>query len=213
VSWIRLEDGFPWHAKVAGLSDAAFRLHVMGLCYASAQLTDGLLPTSAVTMLTNALHHAETEGLVTALLEAGLWERKGRSGYLIHDYLAYQQSAAHVRQLRAQGAERQARFRARNAVTGGTHNGVTSQVRLGTTGTGSTGSPETSPDLTASRVTTAVTAHVAGRFARTRGGEAVYYCPCGLIYPAVLAACRECGTPTPPVPPQPHRGGPRGEPR
>lgn len=40
MSWFHLDDNFPDHRKVAGLSDAAFRLHVAGLAYCSRGLTD-----------------------------------------------------------------------------------------------------------------------------------------------------------------------------
>jgi hypothetical protein len=42
MSWVRLDDSFPEHPKVIALTDAAFRAHVRGLCYAGRFLTDGL---------------------------------------------------------------------------------------------------------------------------------------------------------------------------
>jgi len=33
MSWVRLDDGAPGHRKIVGLSDAAFRLWIVGLTY------------------------------------------------------------------------------------------------------------------------------------------------------------------------------------
>ena len=41
MSWVRLDDGSPGHRKIVGLSDAAFRLWVVGLTYCNQQANDG----------------------------------------------------------------------------------------------------------------------------------------------------------------------------
>jgi hypothetical protein len=64
------------------------------------------------------------EAATTRLLSVGLWERDG-DGYRVHDYLKYNPSAEQVRELRAEGARRQAEWRARR---NGTSNGVTDGV-------------------------------------------------------------------------------------
>ncbi len=37
MSWVRLDDGSPGHRKIVGLSDAAFRLWIVGLTYCNQQ--------------------------------------------------------------------------------------------------------------------------------------------------------------------------------
>ena len=44
MAWIKIDDSFPDHPKVIGLSDKAFRIHIEGLCYSGRFLTDGLIP-------------------------------------------------------------------------------------------------------------------------------------------------------------------------
>jgi hypothetical protein len=41
MSWVRLDDGAPGHRKIVGLSDAAFRLWIVGLTYCNQQANDG----------------------------------------------------------------------------------------------------------------------------------------------------------------------------
>lgn len=90
MSWLKLDDSFPEHEKVADLTDKAFRVHVSALCYAARNLTDGHLPRSVVKTLT--LGKAAP---ITELLAVGLWDNNG-NGYLIHDYLDYNPSREHV---------------------------------------------------------------------------------------------------------------------
>lgn len=77
--WTRLDDNFPDHPKVVGLSDRAFRVHVTGLCYASRHLTDGFVPRAAAKSWGRA---------VAELVEARLWVAED-NGYRIHAFLEY----------------------------------------------------------------------------------------------------------------------------
>ena len=112
MTWVKLDDGFPRHPKIVGLSDRAFRAHVEALCYAATYTTDGYL-TSGVA------RHLASPAARRELAEAGVWDVNG-DGYAIHDYLAYQPSRAEVeaeRQRRtreqSQGRARQRRYRER----------------------------------------------------------------------------------------------------
>jgi hypothetical protein len=85
VAWVKLDDGFAEHPKVLAISDAAFRLYIVGLCYANRHLTDGRLPHLWLTggrgrSVPKAAHQ---------LVAAGLWEHDDL-GYCIHDYLQHQ---------------------------------------------------------------------------------------------------------------------------
>lgn len=85
MSWLRLDDRFPNHEKIAALSDVAFRAHVEGLAFCAEQLTDGIIPRRKAEKIANGCM-AE----LTAKPAHGqpLWSAKG-DGYEIHDYLVY----------------------------------------------------------------------------------------------------------------------------
>jgi hypothetical protein len=87
LAWVRLDESFAEHPKVLGLSDAAFRLYIVALCYANRHLTDGRLPTL---WLTGGRGRAVPKA-AHQLVDAGLWD-KDDLGYRIHDYLVYQPS-------------------------------------------------------------------------------------------------------------------------
>ena len=97
MTWAKLDDLFPENEKVAGLSDAAFRLYIHGICYAARNLTDGKIPSSARRGL------GGTMGRISELLDAGLWEIH-EGGWLIHDYLEYNPSREQVLAQRQQKA-------------------------------------------------------------------------------------------------------------
>lgn len=101
--WVRLDDRFPRHPKIVGLSDRAFRAHVEAMCYCGSHETDGWIPTAAV---------RPGRAPVAELLDAGLWSKDG-TGYRIHDWLDYNPSAADLREQRDAAADRKRRWRER----------------------------------------------------------------------------------------------------
>lgn len=82
MSWVRLDDGFAQHPKVAGLSDRAFRAHVEALCYCASYMTAGRIPAAAF-RLTGATPRVRDE-----LLSAGVWDELAGELH-IHDWLIY----------------------------------------------------------------------------------------------------------------------------
>ena len=76
MTWVRLDDRFPEHPKIVGLSDRAFRAHVTGLAYCARFLTDGYVPRGAL----------PPPRVLAELADAGLWTAQGH-GCSIHDYL------------------------------------------------------------------------------------------------------------------------------
>jgi hypothetical protein len=88
MTWVRIDDTFVDHPKIIGLTDAAFRTHVAGLCYCGRHLTDGNIPTGALRAIGPRKCAIELE-------RAGLWERNDH-GWQINDYLAYNPSKADV---------------------------------------------------------------------------------------------------------------------
>lgn len=98
MSWIKLDDRAPWHPKVAGLSDRAFRWWLRGLCYASQYLTDGELPA--------AFAQDVPARVRKELVDARLWTQQSGGCLAIHGYLEHQSSRADVDRERARNRQR-----------------------------------------------------------------------------------------------------------
>jgi hypothetical protein len=90
MGWLRLDDAFGDHPKIAGLSDRAFRAHVLGLLYCARQVTDGFVPKAL----------APRARVLNELTGASLWTAT-RGGYRIHDWLDWNPSRAEVDSKRA----------------------------------------------------------------------------------------------------------------
>lgn len=117
MTWTKLADGLPRHPKIVGLTDAAFRLHIYALCYASEQLTDGEIPAVSVAILAPK----RAKKLVEELVNAGVWHDEthecfdcpelvpGR--YYLHGFLNYNPPAERVEADRAAARERMQRAR------------------------------------------------------------------------------------------------------
>lgn len=83
MPYATFDDKFADHPKVAGLSDAAFRLHVSGILYCARHLTDGLMPADEVPRLVRKFRPASLK----ELLDRGVWRDVLGGAYAIHDYL------------------------------------------------------------------------------------------------------------------------------
>ena len=106
MAWVRVDDQLHAHPKIrrAWRADpAAVGLYLLALSYAGAYLTDGHVPTAFV------FDQMPTVGrrghAVTALEEAGLWE-PNQDGWLIHDYLDFNEPRERVLARRAADAKR-----------------------------------------------------------------------------------------------------------
>jgi hypothetical protein len=107
--WVKIDNGLPDHPKVIGLSDAAFRLYVTGICYSSRFLTDGNLPEAALRRLGGAEAAQE-------LVKAGLLAETS-GGAQIASYGEYQQSKETVEAKKEANRKRVTRYREkRNAL-------------------------------------------------------------------------------------------------
>ena len=82
MSWARLDDKFPRHPKIAGLTDREFRVHVTAICYCAEYATGGVIPSTAAKTL------GITPKIKERLVQLGLWENGG-GVYEIHDFAAY----------------------------------------------------------------------------------------------------------------------------
>jgi hypothetical protein len=113
VTWVQIDDQFPEHRKIAGLSDAAFRLHFSGIAYCSRQLTDGLIEADAVPTLVRKFRPAA----LAEIVDRGLWKPITLPGapkpavYEIHDYLQWNPSREVVLARREKASERARKWR------------------------------------------------------------------------------------------------------
>jgi hypothetical protein len=98
MSWLKLDDQFPDHPKVAALSDAAFRCHVRGMAYCAEHLTDGFMPRRKAEEIAGA---CLPELIAKPRNGAPLWALSGGE-YEIHDYLVYNPTRDEAERLRAE---------------------------------------------------------------------------------------------------------------
>ncbi|MFE5332912.1 hypothetical protein ACFRCG_41670 [Embleya sp. NPDC056575] len=109
MPWVRLDDRFPSHRKVALLSDKAFRLHVSALCWCSENLTEGKILDTELRVI------AHVRGMKAAAKELEsrqLWDRVD-DGWVIHDFLVYNPDRVKVQNGRERNATRQQAYRDR----------------------------------------------------------------------------------------------------
>lgn len=125
MAWVRIHDGAMSHPKILSLTASAFRLWVGGLSYCQQHLTDGLIPVAALSVLLG------TKADAGQLIAAGLW-RTSDTGYIVHDYLEWNDSREVVQKKRASLKARVTRHRERvtNAsVTSGVVNSTNDQIK------------------------------------------------------------------------------------
>ena len=113
MSWVRLDDGAPGHRKIVGLSDAAFRLWIVGLTHCNQQANDGRFSAHAARIMFGYLASPELgKGAAAELVAADLWAPTD-DGYEVRNYLEYQPSKAERDNANKAAAERMRTMRAR----------------------------------------------------------------------------------------------------
>lgn len=156
MPWVKLDDRFPSHRKVALLSDRAFRLHVSAICWCSQNLTDGRISDRELTLVA---HIRGLKATAKQLEEAGLWDRTD-DGWVVHDFLDYNPSREQALAERKKNAARQEKFRQKRngkpvppdgSDAPGTHDGDTNAARRrhdgDTTATGNRHEAEKEPQV------------------------------------------------------------------
>lgn len=142
MPWIKLDDGYADHPKIAEAGPLAAWLHTKALIFCGRHLTDGRISRTVVASLidwrtadvlsgisntvtnsvgdpvsnlqSNGYDHPDNIALADRLVEIGLWERHENGlAYRIHDYLEYQPSRAEVLAERKKNRERVKRHRER----------------------------------------------------------------------------------------------------
>lgn len=146
MSWAKIDDQFPHHPKIVTAGPIAELLHVRAICYCCRYLTDGFLPSGAVSSILTGLEHV---GLTTGgvpgmfevgsaaddidwtvhMVEHGLWH-PCKGGYQVHDFLEYNPTKQQVTAAREATNKRVQSFRQRRP-SNGVGNGVTNAVGNG----------------------------------------------------------------------------------
>lgn len=94
MSYAGIDCGFPWHPKIAGLTDSEYRLHSTAIIYANDHLTNGVIVKAAVRSFPG--YKLKT---VQSLEHRGLWVPHD-DGWSIHNYLKWNKSAEEVADLK-----------------------------------------------------------------------------------------------------------------
>jgi hypothetical protein len=103
--WIKLDDQLGYHPKHLRAGPIASWLWIVSLAHCNKYLTDGFISEAEIAkfgVVTNPKKWAER------LVEVGLWHREN-GGFRIHDYHAYQPTAAEVRTKREKDLARRHR--------------------------------------------------------------------------------------------------------
>lgn len=95
MPWANFDDAFTEHPKIDALTDAAFRLHVAGICYSNRHLTDGYIDANRIARLVPRYKRSALQ----ELMHGGLW-LPADGGYRIHDYLDWNRSKQQIEQER-----------------------------------------------------------------------------------------------------------------
>lgn len=99
--WVRYDDQYPIHRKVAGLSDAAFRLHTAAIFWSARNGTDGFVPDEDLDQVCAQVR--DPARFAAECVNRRTWHLAAHSctsemcpdprdepGWVIHDYLEYQ---------------------------------------------------------------------------------------------------------------------------
>src|SRR6478736_5084483 len=119
MAWVRLDDHFDEHPKLAKVGPLGWGVWAASLAYCNRNLTDGFIPWNKAHMLASfdlidsdgkvwslARDGDDTEFLIDSqwviaiLVDAGLWDVE-KDGYRIHDYNDYQPTKQQILDERA----------------------------------------------------------------------------------------------------------------
>lgn len=113
MTWLKTDDAYYDHAKIAALGSHEYRLHHGAQLLAARMESDGRVTKWQVEGLRRR-GMPPVAKLTKALVDAGLWHCEGDE-FVIHDFLDYNPSRAEIEARRAADAERKAEWRARRA--------------------------------------------------------------------------------------------------
>jgi hypothetical protein len=116
--WVKLDDGFPEHPKMATAGPLGLAMQVSALCYCNRNLTDGFIPHAMAKKLLDLddIRGVAWKGVVKRLVDVGAW-REVTGGWQIHDYAEYQPTRAQVEDERKAARDRMQAVRANKSRT------------------------------------------------------------------------------------------------
>ena len=101
MPWVNLDDQYPEHPKVDGLSDGAFRLNTAAICYCNRQQTNGIVSAVMVPRLIPRFRKTYVQELVDRML----WHDLGDgAAYELHDFLDWNRSREQIAEDRAKNS-------------------------------------------------------------------------------------------------------------
>lgn len=108
MAWVRIHDGAMHHPKVIGMFDwrDPFHVWVWGMSYCQSHLTDGFVTADAVPQ--------NGRKAAAALVTRRLWEAAD-GGWIVHDYLDWNDSRETVMKKRTEAKDRMAASRERSS--------------------------------------------------------------------------------------------------
>jgi hypothetical protein len=129
MPWVKLDDQFAEHPKMAAAGPLGLAMQVAALCYSNRHLTDGFIPHVMAKKLIDldGIRGVAWRGVVKRLVEVGAW-REVPGGWQIHDYADYQPSKAQVEEERRAAKERMQRVRANKRRTNAERSGEVRQM-------------------------------------------------------------------------------------
>lgn len=110
MGWIKLDDAFLDHRKFLAAGPLAGYLNIAAMAWSNRNRTNGFIPRRQVRRLVDfegfaceypndGLIEADPLDLAAQLVLCKLWKPEGQSGFVIHDYLEWQNSAEEIDQL------------------------------------------------------------------------------------------------------------------
>lgn len=140
MAWIRVDDSFNEHPKMAKVGAIGWGIWLAGLAYCNRNLTDGFIPYAIAeslggswrvrteledgrVMVSTISHGSGMSGqdmttgwVIDLLVSSGLWDEV-KDGYLVHDFDQYQPSREQVLRERENTRVRVGKFREKRNVT------------------------------------------------------------------------------------------------
>ena len=110
MSFSRFALGFTRNRKVFQLSDAAFRLYVSAIDWSREQLTDGAIQAIDIDAMPRVPRGGKREAIVAELVALNLWERT-ETGWQIHEFHVWQETAETTRRKQESARERMRKLR------------------------------------------------------------------------------------------------------
>ncbi len=92
MTWVKMDDCFRDHPRFVDASSGLVGVYLSGLAYSNRYCLDGHIPATALSKIAPAETPKQRERIIAELLQRGLWEIHPGGGYVVHDYLQWNDS-------------------------------------------------------------------------------------------------------------------------